>query len=124
MASQLLRTAYRGACAGPRLLHSSARRLPSAHIYFPDAGYEFGVVKAFPRKEGSPVEAGDVVAEVEAGPSQLLEVQTVRAGHVSKLLKAQGQLVKPGEALVEIEVTWAEQALGWWRSLQMGSDGK
>eukprot|EP00930_Biecheleria_cincta_P035320 TRINITY_DN24299_c0_g1_i1.p1 TRINITY_DN24299_c0_g1~~TRINITY_DN24299_c0_g1_i1.p1 ORF type:complete len:132 (-),score=32.48 TRINITY_DN24299_c0_g1_i1:29-424(-) len=105
-------------CPVHRLLGTSRRCMPPSHVYMPDAGFEFGIVKSFPRKEGSFVEVGDVVAEVEAGPSQLLEVQTARAGEVTKLLKKQGELVKPGEALVELNVTFAETVLGFWRSLE------
>mmetsp|Transcript_11574 Transcript_11574/g.34930 ORF Transcript_11574/g.34930 Transcript_11574/m.34930 type:complete len:141 (-) Transcript_11574:83-505(-) len=131
-AAQLGRAAARaGAPAGGELrlccrpLHLSARRSPSAHVYFPAGPHDFGVVKGFPRKEGEAVSAGDVVAEVESGPQQLLEVATPRSGEVSRYLRKKGEIVRAGDPLVEIHVTFAEHARGWWRTIQeMSAGGK
>mmetsp|Transcript_7452 Transcript_7452/g.11814 ORF Transcript_7452/g.11814 Transcript_7452/m.11814 type:complete len:160 (-) Transcript_7452:47-526(-) len=113
---QRLRTS-RWLCTSPR------RLFPAVHVYFPEGGAEFGVVKAFPRKEGSSVEAGDVVAEVESGHQQLLDVQTARSGVVVKFLRKKGEVVRPGDALVELDVTLSEAVMGWWRTLQGQADG-
>eukprot|EP00933_Yihiella_yeosuensis_P036235 TRINITY_DN29984_c0_g1_i2.p1 TRINITY_DN29984_c0_g1~~TRINITY_DN29984_c0_g1_i2.p1 ORF type:complete len:142 (-),score=31.29 TRINITY_DN29984_c0_g1_i2:297-692(-) len=106
-----------------RRFHLSPRRFPSVNVYFPECSKEFGVVKKFPFREGANVDIGDVVAEVEAGPHQILEVASPRHGSVAKLLRKEGELVKPGEALVELEVTYSEMLNGWWRALQDSSSG-
>eukprot|EP00928_Gymnodinium_smaydae_P000754 TRINITY_DN10290_c0_g1_i1.p1 TRINITY_DN10290_c0_g1~~TRINITY_DN10290_c0_g1_i1.p1 ORF type:complete len:146 (+),score=22.14 TRINITY_DN10290_c0_g1_i1:62-499(+) len=105
-------------CCG-RQLHTSVRRLPSAVVYFPDGGSQHGLGKvlAYPLKPGAAVESGDVVAEVEAGPSAVLEVASTHTGTVSRLLSQPGAVVRPGDPLVELNVSFADYAAGWWRAL-------
>eukprot|EP00747_Dinoflagellata_sp_TGD_P184677 gnl/TRDRNA2_/TRDRNA2_40542_c0_seq1.p1 gnl/TRDRNA2_/TRDRNA2_40542_c0~~gnl/TRDRNA2_/TRDRNA2_40542_c0_seq1.p1 ORF type:complete len:129 (+),score=16.53 gnl/TRDRNA2_/TRDRNA2_40542_c0_seq1:45-431(+) len=105
-------------CTARREVHASALRLISARIYFPECGRELGVVRSYPRKEGAAVDVGDIVAEVETGPSLVLEVQATHKGTVTKHLHRPGGPVRAGDALVELEVTTLECAKGWWRSLQ------
>ena len=105
-------------------LHTSSRRLPSVSVCFPETalGHGLGVVKAYPFAKGAVVVAGDVVAEVEAGPSQLLEVQSPHSGEVAAILRKPGEVVRSGDALVEVHVSLAELARGWWRALHGGDD--
>lgn len=88
--------------------------------YFPE-GTKHGVgrVVNFPRALGSEVAAGDVVVEVESGPSTVLEVQTPHTGTVTKMLRKTGDSVRSGEPIVELQVSFADYARGWWRSLEV-----
>ncbi|CAK0818180.1 unnamed protein product [Prorocentrum cordatum] len=116
----LLRCALAGAHAA-RPPHTPGRRLIAAHVYFPDTAHEFGIVRRFPRGEGAAVSTGDVVAEVEVGPLQVVDVCTPRSGTVAKLLRKEGDRVRAQEPLVELQVTMSETVMGWWRALQGGS---
>eukprot|EP00929_Paragymnodinium_shiwhaense_P097500 TRINITY_DN59162_c0_g1_i1.p1 TRINITY_DN59162_c0_g1~~TRINITY_DN59162_c0_g1_i1.p1 ORF type:complete len:133 (-),score=22.86 TRINITY_DN59162_c0_g1_i1:71-469(-) len=105
-----------------RLLHSSGVRFPSVSVYFPTGGsqYDMGTVRDYPKRVGAAVEPGDVVAEIEAGPQMILDVQTLHKGEVTRLICQPGEPVKAGDALIEIEVSYIELAKGWWRSVNGG----
>lgn len=89
-------------------------------MYFPKGTqHGFGRVLGFPKQEGSEVVSGDVVVEVESGPSSILEVQTSHDGKVAKFLHKKGDPVREGDALVELHVSIADYARGWWKSLEI-----
>eukprot|EP00429_Kryptoperidinium_foliaceum_P134769 CAMPEP_0176275810 /NCGR_PEP_ID=MMETSP0121_2-20121125/47432_1 /TAXON_ID=160619 /ORGANISM="Kryptoperidinium foliaceum, Strain CCMP 1326" /LENGTH=164 /DNA_ID=CAMNT_0017616047 /DNA_START=27 /DNA_END=517 /DNA_ORIENTATION=+ len=103
-----------------RSLHLSCRRSPSVCVYFPGDSEVLGKVKAFPQKPGADVQVGDIVAEVETGPSRVLDVATPHAGEVVAHMRKPGEVVRGGDALVELHVSLADMAAGWWRAVTAG----